>query len=294
MAGLFLLLVWGSVAFIFDALTSFILIRYPELDRNLAYWNLHFIYALLFLLGCLFLLWITLFGLAIGGSARQMPLIGQLASKPWVVHLSLIVNSVALAVAIPASVVGFWANSVMKTGSKHAAVYFLYDDGIPVPRWGYALGMSRVYLSAAHKWGAGCTVLAPLNKGNLSTALSVGKVVILATHGQYGFAYTYYAPTVLAIGPPDIGSKDNRNSSHYLNVSVVRKDNSYVGWEDVPVGSDLQLAYIFACYGGQRSAEWKEHLSPAQVISYDRASTLYDHAYWFAIVGPAAIEKLKE
>ena len=59
----------------------------------------------------------------------------------------------------------------------------------------------------------------------------------------------------------------------------------------VPVNRGLQLAYIFACNGGAKAAEWREHLFPAEVVAYDRVSTVWDHAFWFALTGPARLKE---
>ena len=209
-------------------------------------------------------------------------------------RFSLISNMLILALAPIIAACALHASSLTCTCRKGAAVYFLYDEGVGLPRWFFALGMYRISLQAESHWGKGCTVIDYLNQESFRTALTDGKVLMLATHGQYGFAYTYYAPAVLAIGPADCGVKDQRNSPHFLSMSVVGKDNRYDHWENVAVGDNLQLAYIFACNGGERASEWKEHLSPAQVVTYNRVSTIYDHAYWFAVAGPAAVEHLQQ
>jgi len=56
----------------------------------------------------------------------------------------------------------------------------------------------------------------------------------------------------------------------------------------------LQLRFpdLFACEAGKRESQWEEHLAPAKVIAYDRASTVWDHAYWFAWSGPAQMKRL--
>lgn len=239
-------------------------------------------------------LWIMPAVFALCGSTRPVPLLKQLTRRTWMIRFSLFSNTLMLALAPVIAACALHASSLTRTCHKGASVYFLYDEGVGVPRWFFALGMYRISLQAESHWGKGCTVIDYLNQENLRTALTDGKVLILATHGQYGFAYTYYAPTVLAVGPADSGVKDQRNSSHFLSMSVVGKDNRYVHWENVAVSDNLQLAYIFACNGGERATEWKEHLSPAQVVTYNRVSTVYDHAYWFAIAGPAVIGHFKK
>ena len=63
--------------------------------------------------------------------------------------------------------------------------------------------------------------------------------------------------------------------------------------ENLSVNRDLKLAYIFACHGGTKASEWQEHLAPAQVVVYNRFSTVWDHAIWFAFTGPSELKNLK-
>ena len=271
----------------------FILIRFPELDRRLDPFELGLTYALLILLGALFLMWITLLGLALAGSSRQMPLLKHLTRRPRIIRFSSLANSFALALILPISVLAFQATSMTRPCHEGADVYFLYDEGVWVPRWAFALGLYRVSRQAEHNWGKGCTVLDSLNKDNLRQAFASGKVVILATHGQEGCAITYYAPEYLCVGPPDTGTADEKNSSRFLRMKVLGRDNKWSKWENVAVDGKLRLAYIFACYSGQRASQWEEHLAPAKVITYNRVSTVFDHAYWFAFTGPAELRKFQ-
>lgn len=115
--------------------------------------------------------------------------------------------------------------------------------------------------------------------------------MILATHGNDGCAETCYASEILRVWPPDAGATDEKKSSRYLRVSVLGPGKKWSKEENLPANGHLQLAYIFACDAGKKAREWQEHLAPAQVITYNRASTVLDHAFWFAFTGPGELKK---
>jgi hypothetical protein len=235
-------------------------------------------------------LWITLIGLALTGSSRPLPFLKQLARRPWIIRFSFLANSVALACLPIIAVLAFHATSLTRPNRAGAAVYFLYDEGIPVPRWVYALGMYRVSLQAQRNWGPGGTVLDRLNKETLRVALANGKVVILATHGGKGYICTFFAPEKLCVSPPATGATDEMIGARFLRMSVLGAEGKFSAWENVAVSSNLELVYLFGCDTGKKTAEWEEHLSPARVVTYNRPSTLTDHGLWFAWTGPAQLK----
>ena len=141
-----------------------------------------------------------------------------------------------------------------------------------------------------------------LTQGTLRTALTSGKIVILATHGGGGYAGTYCSPETLIVGPPPLGATDEMGRRQFLQASILPYDwehwnrlreGKWDRWENVPVGSQVQLVYLFACDGGKKASEWQEHLAPARVISYNRTSAVWDHAWWFAFNGPPQLKSLK-
>ena len=76
-------------------------------------------------------------------------------------------------------------------------------------------------------------------------------------------------------------------------MGVFGADNKPGAWENAAVNDAMQLVYVFGCNAGRKAAEWKAHLAPAEVVTYDRESTVFDHATWFAIVGPKQVKRLK-
>jgi hypothetical protein len=247
-------------------------------------------------------IWMTLLGLAAKGSMWQMPLLKQLSRKPRVIRFSFFANCLLWVLVPIVTFLAVYTTSLTQRSREGAAVYFLYDEGISVPRWSYALGLSRIALQAQKNWGKNCTVLDRLTKETLRVALANGKVVILATHGADGYAGTYFAPETLFVGPPPLEATDEVNNARFLQMSVIPynwenlerlKNDKWDKWENVPVSSQLQLAYVFACNGGNKASQWQEHLAPARVITYNRASVIWDHVLWLAFTGPLQLKKLQ-
>jgi len=229
---------------------------------------------------------------ALAGSRFQVRLLSRIAGKRSLHRIAFSVNCLLL-ISIPITIVfAFWATSFTCRSVDGARVYFLYDEGIAVPRWGYAMGLYRISLQAHRNWGNGSTVLDRLNKQTLCSALASGKVVILATHGEAGYAATYFSPEVFGVWPADTGAADETGTTRFLCVGVQAPDHAWRP-ETVKVNDQLELVYLFACNAGKKASLWQEHLAPAKVVAYDRFSTLLDHALWFAFTGPIEVKKLR-
>jgi hypothetical protein len=292
MAAFFVLLLWFLVVLLLDITEWITLVHVPAFAAGNR-WLLFPGYAMLLLLGALGVLWLTLLGLALAGSKRQIVLLKRFARTPWIIRFSVVVNSFLLALIPLVAVLACHAASLTRTSRAGATVHFLYDEGIAVPRWSYALWMYRVSLQARHNWGEGSTVLDRLNKETLRTALARGKVVILATHGGDGYACTWYAPEKLGIFPPAPGATSNTRTSRFLRTSVFGADGQWGRIEKVDVTDELRLVYFFGCDVGKKASLWQEHLAPARVVTYNRWSTVFDHALWFAFTGPAELKRLQ-
>lgn len=282
--------------YLLDTVRCLVFIAFPQVAQQVTeHWVpfLRFVdYALWLPIIALATIWIMPMVFALCGSTRQLPLLKQLARRSWIIRLSLVFNTLILASIPIITVFAIHATSLTRTSHDGASVYFLYDEGVPVPRWVFTLGMYRITLQADRNWRKESTVVDHLNRANLRTALASGRVVILATHGQQGYAVTYYAPEYLCVGAPDTGTTNENNSPHFLHMKLLQPDNHWGKWENVAVNDNLKLAYLFACHGGEKASQWEEHLSPARVITYNRISTVYDHAWWFAFTGPKLLAQL--
>jgi len=296
LAVLFVLLVLFLALCLFDASECGLQIKFPALTQRLIDHGESFImflnYGLLVTAGLVGLRWAGLIALALRGSLREVPILARLTKKRWVIRSAFFVNSLVLCLVPLTIAFAIWATSMTRRSANGAAVYFLYDEGIGVPRWGYALGLARISLQARQRWGKESVVLDSLDQDTLRTALANANVLILATHGGEGYATTWYSRDVLRIGPPEDGAMEN-NNPHFLRLSVLGQDDNWSAPENLPVNDHLALAYLFACDAGVKAAQWNEHLAPAKVITYNRPSTVLDHAVWFAFTGPAQLARPK-
>jgi hypothetical protein len=107
-------------------------------------------YVFLSVIVVLAAIWIVPLVFALGGSTRTIPLLKQLTHRSWIIRSSLFSNTLMLALAPVFAVCALQANSLTRTCHKGASVYFLYDEGVGVPRWLFALGMYRISLPAGH------------------------------------------------------------------------------------------------------------------------------------------------
>jgi hypothetical protein len=155
------------------------------------------------------------------------------------------------------------------------------------------MGLSRISAHARSNWGRQSVVLDRLTRENFRLALKSAKVLVLATHGEGGYAATYFSPEVLSIWPADIGVRNEVNDLRFLCVGLQGANDQWKSIENVSANREIQLAYIFACHAGKKAAQWKEHLAPARVVTYDRFSTIWDHAVWFAFTGPSEMKTVR-
>jgi hypothetical protein len=293
MAVLFLFVGWFVMVLLLDVLEWIGLMNFPNFgEHQLRRLEMYVGYAAWVLFAVLGTLWVGLLVLALTGSGRHVPWLQRIARKRWIIRFSFITNAVGLALIPVIAVLGIHAVSLTRTNGQAAAVYFLYDEGIPVPRWGYALWMYRVSWQAQRNWGRGSIVLDRLNRETLRAGLAHARVVILATHGGSGYACTWYAPEKLGVFPPATRASDAQGR-RFLRASILGAHNKWGEMENVPVHGGLQLVYMFGCDVGKKASQWQKHLAPAQVITYDRWSTVFDHACWFGLTGPARLKTLQ-
>lgn len=236
---------------------------------------------------------LSLVVLALCGSDWQVPLLKRLAKMRWPLQIASIINSGLLFSMPLVGIVLVWALSLTHRSFDGAKVYFLYDRGIPVPRCGYALGLCRISMQAERNWGKDNVVLDSLTKETLRVALKSARVLILATHGERGFAATYCSPEVMGVWPAEIGARDEKGDVRFLHVGFRASNHKWRNVENLSVNSHLQLTYIFACNAGTKAPQWREHLAPALVFTYNRFSTVWDHAIWFAFTGPSFMKTIR-
>jgi hypothetical protein len=292
MAVLFLVQVLLLLVVLVTVASTFVSVTDPDVARHFEEWMtldlLVLEYASWLLIGGGAILWAFLLALALAGSHWPVPLLGRLARRQALVRLSFAGNCLALLLIALTTALARHATSITRTNGEGGAVYLLYDDAIPVPRWAYALGLYRISLLAEQQWGADSVVLDRLDADTLRTALANAKVVIFASHGSGGDIGT----PALRVAPPPLGAMDEREGISFLVISRPGAESTPIT-ERVYPSPKLRLVYVSACDAGLKAAEWKEHLSPADVITFHRLASPLEHLWWLVTAAPASIEKLE-
>ena len=154
------------------------------------------------------------------------------------------------------------ASSIAGTNVTAAPVYYLYETrGFEMlGEWGPKFICYRVSLAARSRWGSGSTVVAPMTKANLDTAVRHGRFVVLIGHGASG--------------------------------ALMTSDN-FVIWPHTCAapGRELQFIYLSACEGGEKASEWNQRFKPAEVVTFDRTTGGIEHLWWFWFNAP---DRLRE
>lgn len=214
-----------------------------------------------------FLCWLVVWAFAtfwaLGGSWRDIPLVGRLARRETLMKISMVGYSALMVSTLVAVSATVHASTLTRNDDEPASVYMLYHDMGMFPRWLFNLGFYPISRAAISRWGEDSVVVAPLTKDALGRAIRDGKFVFVLSHGTERGLYT-------------------------SSFRVRPRDSAPLG-----VGDDLQLVYITGCDSGTLAKEWEETLAPAEVITFDRLSAWVEHIYWLLFKGARQVRTLK-
>lgn len=201
---------------------------------------------------------------AMRGVSRDIPILSRMARARRLAPVARLFGGILLF-----SLVGFastvWhATTIVGRNPSFARVAFLYDDLGWLPRPVFDLGIYRVALAAARKWGSHSVAVAPLTTQNLYLALQFGEVVIVASHGDFGAIYL-------------------SDREGWLTPECVQPGIA---------GPRLRFVYLAGCKCGHRKNAWQYAIHPAQVQTYFRNSAVLEHVYWLWTAAPRLIRGL--
>jgi uncharacterized membrane protein len=234
------------------------------------------------------IVWLGGLLLALSGSSRALPLVGQLARRPRLLRLAFAGNALLLAAAALTALTAIHASFLTRDDDDPAVAYLLYDDMGGVPRWVMNLGFYRVSLAARARWGPGRVVVAPLDERHLRLALLHGRLVYLAAHGDAGDI----TARDLQIAPPPLGN-DGAGPARGLRVADAHGGGDPGRWTFLPAGKDLRFLYNSSCDGGSKAEEWRRALAPAEVRTFDRLSAVAEHLLWLWSEGPRRVRDME-
>lgn len=214
----------------------------------------------LFLCWCVF--WLFGLGLALLGTCRELPLVWRLAGWPRLCRATAILLLGFYGFGIVAAGLALHARALVRDRGEPARAYCLYHDNGMVPSWVFALGFYRVALAADARWGGHAAVMLPLNRYTLERALAEGTFVFIGSHGVR---------------------------------SGLLMDHGFLKPEDVaqmPKSPELSFVYLAGCDSGASRDGWTQVLAPASVVTFDRLTSVLEHAIWLWFTGPARIGNL--
>ena len=223
--------------------------------------------TLLMLIRRAFLCWLVVLAFSIFWALRvswaPIPLyIGRLAERPRVMRFSLVMCTALLIFSTCVAATTAHALTLTREEGPPAQAYMLYDDMGVVPHWIFHLGFYPIALEATEQWGADSVIVAPMTKERMAEAFANGHFVFLLSHGTEEGLFT----RDFRVSPAESAPKG--------------------------IGDDLQLVYITGCDSGAREQEWKDTLSPARVITFNRLSAWLEHIYWLLLRGAGEVGEL--
>lgn len=214
----------------------------------------------LFLCWCVF--WAFGVALALIGTCRELPVVWRLAARPRIRRWTAVVLLALYGVMLGTGALVMHAQSLLRRDGAPAHAYCLYHDNGMVPSWVFALGFYRIAWAAKTHWGEGATVFLPLNRASLQRALAEGTFIFLGSHGVR---------------------------------SGLLMDKGFLKPEDVaalPKSPELSLVYLAGCDSGASRDGWIQALAPAEVVTFDRLTSVLEHSVWLWFTGPYRIAEL--
>ncbi len=217
---------------------------------------------------------------AAGGSNSPLPLVTRLVASKTARLGSIVWGFIFQLVCIMVVILPFRMGYITRPQDGPASVYMLYPqerfEPLPytslgtftVPRWIFTLGFYPISEVATARWGDGSVAVKPLTRENLNEAFRYGRLVMVASHGGYNLG------TIPLSGNPE----------DYFSPADVTPGG---------VGSNLQVVYLAGCYIGALENDWKNTLSPARVITFNRISWESEHVFWLWFIGPRFVLELR-
>lgn len=211
---------------------------------------------------CWLVFWAFGVGMALLGAMRDMPLVVRITRRPRLLAWSARGCVACCALLATALALGIHARSLVRSDTEPAKAYFLYHDDGTFPRLVFALGFYRMARAAQAHWGDGSTQLLPLTEATVGRAIGQGAFVFIGSHGVK---------------------------------SGLILDQGFLRPQDVAAmrhSEDLSLVYLAGCDSGAARAGWEEAFAPAEVVTFERLTSVLEHIWWLWFEGPRRIAGL--
>lgn len=204
--------------------------------------------------------WLFAMGTALLGREAYLPLVWRLAQRAALLRRTAWLWRGLYTLALLLALFIAYAGTKVREDATPGKVYLLYEDAKVMPRWLFTLGNFPLARAAEDRFGPGQAVMLRLTREHLLRALREGTFIFLGSHG--------------------------------MTQGILMPDG-FFELHDVPdngVNATLQYVYMSGCDQG---SGWREAFAPAEVITYDRLTTVAEHIWWMWFDGPGVIRGLK-
>jgi hypothetical protein len=214
----------------------------------------------------IFLAWLVFLGygfaLALLGSQRTLPLVVRLGRLRGLASLTACGMAGVYLLTMGIFPFAVHASRIARSDARPGQVYLLYEDINRFPRWLFTLGFYRISLAGRERFGLDSVVALRLSKDSVRRAVREGRFVFLGSHGM--------AQGLLL--------RDG-----FLEPQDVKAMQPNPG---------LQFVYMSGCDSGALKQAWEDAFAPANVVTYDRLTSLVEHVRWLWFAGPDVVRSL--
>ncbi len=214
-----------------------------------------------------FLCWLVFLlfgaGTALAGSKTSLPVVGRLG-RMRSVRLCTVwsLNGILAAVLAVAPFACHAAWLARDSGRGAPVAYMLYEDLNIIPNWVFDLGFYRVSKAARTHWPPPAVKVVKISPASIAEAKAHGRFMFVGSHGlAHGLLL----------------------ESGWLTPDEVAA---------MPTGARLEYVYLTGCDSGVQEAAWKAAFAPAQVVTYKRLTSVFEHAWWLWTKAPGVIHEL--
>lgn len=214
----------------------------------------------------LFLCWLVFWafgaGMALLGAVRDLPVLTAIARRSSLLLAARVGTLAFGAILACAALLGAHALSLVRHDDGPAPAFCLYHDDGTFPRMVFALGFYRVALAARARWGPDSVQLLPLTRASVGRAIGQGTFLFIGSHGIKS------------------GLLLDEGSLRPEDVATMRKS------------PDLSFVYLAGCDSGAERAGWEQAFAPAEVVTFERLTSVLEHTWWLWFEGPRRIADL--
>lgn len=204
--------------------------------------------------------WLFAMGTALLGREAYLPLVWRITRRPRTLLVTAWFWRGLYVFFACVAVFAVHADGKLRQDTRPGKVYILYEDAHRFPRWLFNIGFFPIARAAEQRFGPGEAVMLRVTKDSLHRAAKEATFIFLGTHGMKQ-----------GILVPE---------GFFRSVDILPGE----------VNPGLQYVYMSGC---DQVADWEQAFAPAEVVTFDRLTTVVEHIWWMWFDGPDVVRGLK-